>query len=706
VFLDRFRERAVYSSVGIVSRDRSPERRQHSAFRRRAGLSRLALVLITTGAIFGSFSTRLSPGVVNSPVTRQADPPAVIQLPAFPVDYSLKHDRDFRPSGSLKKLSEHLYVLDDTCNVYILKSGERALLVGFGSGEILKRLPEIGVRQVDEVVFTHHHRDQAQGLCDLGAPAFRVDVSEQEARFFEDVEAFWRVVHIFLNYDCRSHWNTIRKSVLVTRRLKPGDRVNWQGFELEAIETPGATDHSLSYLATIDGRKVVFCGNLISGAGKVPNWFDLHWDYYGFTQGIDASLESFARLRAKNPDRLLPAHGDTIDKPAEAMEANAKKYAVLREMLIPNELVRVQQEERQILPHLIFVGANCYAILSASGKAFIWDYGYVDRDRIDELKKRFGTKKIDVLSFSHYHDDHVIRAWELYREGTVNWVYENMADLFAHPSRYRLPCLIPFAIPADRVVHDGEKIRWEEYELEFFHLPGQTEFHQGLLTTIDGKRVLFTGDDTWNRKFPEKVRNGPLVPQNEYLLDSGFIACARKMIECRPDLVCPAHTEEYAPTAQDLKEFLGWALRLREVMTSLIDQPDPNFGMDYRWCCFYPYRAEVAPGGTVRLELRLRNHLFKSANVEIKLKLPEGFSCPFPERQITMAGKTHVAVPFDIVRAAANAAGSNGRGSDLPAADRQSGTARDAAHTNRQVITADITINGHRIGEYAEALID
>jgi glyoxylase-like metal-dependent hydrolase (beta-lactamase superfamily II) len=674
----------------------------------RAGASLLVSAFIVVGGVLGASSAGFGAPLpcLSASNARQAEPPAVIPLPAFPVDYSLKHDRDFRPSGSLKKLSEHLYVFDDTCNVYVLKSGERALLVGFGSGEILKRLPEIGVRQVDEVVFTHHHRDQAQGLCDLGAPDFRVDVPEPEARFFEDVEAFWRDVHIVLNYDCRSHWNTIRKSVRVTRRLKPGDHVNWQGFELEAIETPGATDHSLSYFATIDSRKVVFCGNLISGAGRVPNWFDLHWDYYGFTQGIDASLESFARLRAKKPDRLLPAHGDPIDQPITAMEANAKTYAILREMLVPNELVRVHQEERQILPHLIFVGANCYAILSASGKAFLWDYGYVDRDRVDELKKRFGIKKIDVASFSHYHDDHVIRAWELYREGTVNWVYENMADLFAHPSRYRLPCLIPFAIPADRVVHDGEKIRWEEYDLEFFHLPGQTEFHQGLLTTIDGNRVLFTGDDTWNKKFPEKVRNGPLVPQNEYLLDSGFIACARKMIECRPDLVCPAHTEEYAPTAQDLKEFLGWALRLREVMTSLIDQPDPNFGMDYRWCYFYPYRAEVAPGGAVRLEVRLRNHLFKSANVEIKLKLPEGFSCPFPKRQITMGGKTQVAVPFDVMRTGANAGGSNERGSGLPAADRQSGTARDAAHPNRQVITADITINGHRIGEYAEALID
>ena len=645
------------------------------------GLNRLkktALLLLTAAAVVVGTTSGLA-----GRIETETGPPAVRQLPPFPVDLSLKHDRDFRPSGALTRLSEHLYVLDDTCNVYLVKSGENALLVGFGSGEILSRLPEAGVRRVEEVLLTHHHRDQAQGLCDIDAPGFRVGVPAQEAKFFEDVESFWRDVRIFINYDCRSHWNTVRKSVPVSRRLNPGDKVTWRGFEIEAVETPGATDHSLSYLAEIDGRRVAFCGNLLSGRGRVPNWFDLHWDYYGFTQGIDASLGSFERLRTKDPDLLLPAHGVPIDDPAGAMEANAGIYAALREMLVPNELVRVHQEVRRILPHLVFLGANCYALLSDSGRAFVWDYGYVDRDRVDELKKSFGMKTIATASFSHYHDDHAIRAWELDREGTDFWVFENMADIFAHPSRYRLPCLIPFAIPPRRVLRNGEKVRWEEYELEFFHLPGQTEFHQGLLVTVDGKRVLFTGDDTWNKKFPEKARNGPLVPHNEYLLDSGFIACARKMIACRPDLVCPAHTEEYSPTARDLEEFLVWALRLRELMTSLIDQPDPNFGMDYRWCHFYPFRLDTGCG-RARLELRLRNHLFRPAKVGIRLKLPEGVSCPHPERTVELAGKTQVAVPFEIA---------------APARP-------ETAAPRRWVVTADITVNGRRLGEYAEALLD
>jgi glyoxylase-like metal-dependent hydrolase (beta-lactamase superfamily II) len=599
----------------------------------------------------------------------------------FPFDPSRRHDRDFRPSGALMKLSEHLFVLDDTCRVYVIKSGDRGLLVGFGSGRILGKMSDLGIQQVDRVLLTHHHRNQAQGLVGLKAYPFKVTVPEKEAIFFENVESFWRDVKLYINYDCRSYWNTLRQSIRVDEKVRAGSLISWQGYEFKVLETPGPTDHSVSYSTKIDGRRVVFCGDLISGAGKVPNWFDLHWDYYGFTQGIDASDLSFAEIRGERAEWLLPSHGDPIHNPSAAMEANSKVYAQLREMLVPNELSRVDQEIRQICPHLVYVGATCYAILSDSGKAFLWDYGYVDRDRVEELKERFKVKRIDAVSFSHYHDDHIIRAWELLRENSKFWVYENMLDIFENPTRFRLPCLIPFPIKADRVLHDEEKVRWEEYEFEFFHLPGQTEFHQGLSTVIDGRKVLFTGDNTWNKKDPAKTRNGPLVPHNEYFLDGGFIACSRKMLEIMPDLVCPAHTEEYSPNRQDLEEFLGWAYRLRDLMTGLIDQPDPNFGMDVRWCHFYPYRSVVTGPGEFEVELLVRNHLYKPANLEIELKLPTGLICSTPARRFAVEAKKSVRVPF-ILRKTTIQPG------------------------KRSLVTADVTINGRRLGEYAEALVD
>jgi len=618
-------------------------------------------------------------------------PPPVRILEGFPFEPDRIHDRDFTPTGTLKQLSENLYLLEDSCNVYIVKRGDQALLIDFGTGEVLERLSEIGVSRIERVLVTHHHRDQVQGLCDLEDLDFQVTVPAAEAVFFEDVETFWKELRVYLNYNCRSHFNTVRQSIPVDHKVRGGDSFEWGGIQFKVVETPGSTDGSVSYSAEIDGRPVVFTGDLIAGKGKVNNWFDLHWNYYGFTQGINASEESFERIRAENPEMLLPSHGDPIKDPESAMAENSRIYAALREMLLPNELHRTMGTLRNVLPHLVHLGGlegrslgslTSWAIISESGKALIYDYGYADLEQVAKLKEEFDVDNIDIVTFSHYHDDHLIRAHDLLRDNeTEIWVYENMVDLLENPTRYRLPCLIPFPIQADRVLHDGEKIQWEEYTLEFFHMPGQTEFHQGMVTEIDGRKVMFTGDNTWKKIDPEQFRNGPIVPQNEYFLDGGFITCAKKMLYYLPDIVCPAHTEEYSPTKEDLEEFLEWAYRVRDIMTDLIHQPDPNFGMDYRWSHFYPYRTVSEPGRPIELELVIRNHLFRPALVEVELKHPDELTCSDSSRMVTIEPKTQVAIPFTLLR-------------------------QRSAPDRRFVITADLSMNGHRLGEVTEALID
>ena len=62
-----------------------------------------------------------------------------------------------------------LYAWTDTCNVYVLKDGEATLLIDLGDGSVLDHLGEIGVKQVEWVLFTHHHREQCQGAPKLKA---------------------------------------------------------------------------------------------------------------------------------------------------------------------------------------------------------------------------------------------------------------------------------------------------------------------------------------------------------------------------------------------------------------------------------------------------------------------------------------------------------------------------------------------------------
>ena len=113
---------------------------------------------------------------------------AAVTASKMPHDPARTHQRDFRPTGTLRSLSPNLFVYEDCANVYIVKQGSRAALINFGTGDVLGRLREIGVEKVERVFATHHHRDQVQGLADLKSYDFPVAVPQREARYFDAVE--------------------------------------------------------------------------------------------------------------------------------------------------------------------------------------------------------------------------------------------------------------------------------------------------------------------------------------------------------------------------------------------------------------------------------------------------------------------------------------------------------------------------------------
>ena len=63
----------------------------------------------------------------------------------------------------LQPITSQLYRFEDICNVYVLTDGDRALLIDCGGGAVRSAVSELGVRQSDWTLFTHHHRDQCFG---------------------------------------------------------------------------------------------------------------------------------------------------------------------------------------------------------------------------------------------------------------------------------------------------------------------------------------------------------------------------------------------------------------------------------------------------------------------------------------------------------------------------------------------------------------
>jgi glyoxylase-like metal-dependent hydrolase (beta-lactamase superfamily II) len=132
---------------------------------------------------------------------RLADPHASLSPPLRPAD--------IRP----RKISENLFVLEDTCNVYLVRDGNRGLLIDFGSGMMLRHLAELGVSQIDWILHTHFHRDQAQGDHLAVAERIPIAVPRHERHLFADVERLWASRRIFELYETRNEFFSLTQNV-------------------------------------------------------------------------------------------------------------------------------------------------------------------------------------------------------------------------------------------------------------------------------------------------------------------------------------------------------------------------------------------------------------------------------------------------------------------------------------------------------------
>ena len=97
--------------------------------------------------------------------------------------------------------TEVIQVVRDTCNVYVLRSGREAVLVDFGSGIVLDRLEELGVDRVTDVLLTHHHRDQVQGLQRAVAHGARIWSPPAERELIAGVGRHWLSRTVDVDYD-------------------------------------------------------------------------------------------------------------------------------------------------------------------------------------------------------------------------------------------------------------------------------------------------------------------------------------------------------------------------------------------------------------------------------------------------------------------------------------------------------------------------
>ncbi|MCE7983366.1 MAG: hypothetical protein DYG89_19505 [Caldilinea sp. CFX5] len=112
---------------------------------------------------------------------------------------------------------------------------------------------------------------------------------------------------------------------------------------------------------------------------------------------------------------------------------------------------------------------------------------------------------------------------------------------------------------------------------------------------------------------------------------------------------------------------------------TILDQPHPNLGMDPHWIEFYPYKVRVTPGEVVDFQVRITNHETAQRHCMLRFRSVAGVQLEPAEVQVDApAGQvTTVAV-----------------------------TARfpTSFTTHSLPVVADVTWDGRRLGEVAEAI--
>jgi len=610
----------------------------------------------------------------------------------------------FEPSTAPRKLSDNLYVFEDTCQVYVIRDGRNAVLIDFGSGKVLDHLKDLGIDKVDWVLHTHHHRDQCQGDAKAAARGIPIAVPAHEHHLFADAENFWRNRRVFHLYYVRNDFNTVTENIPVARSLTDYSTFRWRQTDFFVLPTPGHTLGSISLLATVDGRKAAFTGDLLHSPGKIVNLYDTQVNYGG-SEGIDLGIYSLARLRELKPAMVCPSHGDALPDPDAGIAQTVDRLTEYYRFETGADPVE-ENKPYAISPHLIGhhqTTSSFYALISNSGKAMFIDYGAAsslhfsnferatattDRIRfvehsIDGLKRNWGLKSVDVAMPSHMHDDHMNGFPHLIRHyGTQVWCYENMVDIFQNPRGHNLGCILGESFKVGRSFRHGEKFRWEEFEFEMTHSPGHTEYQMALFVTVDGNRLAFTGDAFFmpNPRNDGTLRHN-LIFRNHVESDS-HLRSIRNLIEHEPTMICPGHGKAY-PVDRSLMLATEQKFRRQQELFAGIVPGETNFGLDPSWLKIYPYQVETRAGRTQDLQIRVQNYNPAAMKLEVALIAPAEWRVEPDVLKFEVAGRSH------------------GRGSV-----RLTIPASWTPPNPRFAIAADVVCNGKYLGQITEAVVD
>jgi len=606
-----------------------------------------------------------------------------------------------------------LFMWTDVCNVYVLRDGDAVMLIDVGDGSVLEHLGEIGVRRVEWVLLTHHHREQCQGNPQLRAWQPQVAAPAKERALFERPADFRKLKPSLGDAFTVHGASYVRPPVeplAIQRAFNKMDTFTWRGREFWCLETAGNSPGSMSYLLKTEQGWIAFSGDVMVSGARMHNWFDTEWDY-GFAKGLYTLIESVSLLESFEPALLLPSHGPVVRQAASELHSYQQKLRQLARLYVRGYNIftfagadqdkvsrpSVVPHLWQTTPHLFkFKGPehspNFYLLLADSGRALLVDCG-VDKATLDttfqQMQERLGLKAIDAILITHMHGDHILGAPYVREKYAAKlWTLNRVAEKFELPQRFDYAALTPAyraegieAIKIDRVFRAGEKFNWEGYELIVDWMPGQTEFACCIQGRIDGRLVAFTGDNLFADPVdPAQDGHEAVCARNSAILEEGYIYAAEYLRRLQPDLILGGHSFVMDHPHDLIERYHRWSLAMRDAYREVSAEEDYRIMFDPYWVRVDPCRTEIAPGSAVEVKVHVRNFLNRPQPYRLVVHCPEGLVAEPAALEGTTPAETTAAAPLQI-------------------------KATSAAKPGVRIVALDTTIAGKRYGEWFDFVV-
>ena len=598
------------------------------------------------------------------------------------------------------QLSDHLYIHHGHVNTGILRDGNSALLIDPSGTTLPATLSELGITKVEQILFTHHHRDNTAGFPI--AESIRVGVPEKEASWFTEVNTFWNDPQYRWHlYNYHPHNLMLASAISVTETYTEGAQIKWGPASLKVLETPGHTDGSVTYLVDVDDKHFAFTGDLIYDEGKLWDLYSLQkgqqtTDYHGFLGARDELKESLEKVRQASPIALIPTHGVVMNNLDGAIDALLERLAYCYDKYVAISALRhyfpqlfaefkghpghMPIREGKPPPEFLRHFGTTWLIISENGEAFVMDCGSPHVIKQIQQLQTDGEISSEVTQFwvTHYHDDHVNAIPEFQETFPCETITDTVvARVIADPIGFRLPCISPAVTRVDRITQDSDSWQWNEFTMTAYHFPGQTYYHGGLLVEGRGVRMFF-GGDSFTMAGIDDYCSG-----NRNLLgeDVGYEKCLRLIQELKPTHIFNCHVDPaFDFTDAEIACMLDTLAEREKCYTALFPWDHANYGMDEHWVRCYPYEQEVAPGETAQLRVEITNHSYEPRTATAHPILPASWDMEIAPAETTIPPRTDGYIGFSI---------------PIP---------QHYEALGRIVIPIDLTYNARPLGQFREAI--